>query len=87
RRDRDGIGQGGTMRLGRLLRAMLRLVLGAGAAAGAAWLVRALLGRAAGEPAVATDGASANGSRRTPLSFDSWPPVPQAPQRPETGEH
>ena len=78
------------MRLGRLLRAVLRLVLGAGAAAGAAWVARALLGRAAGEPAVETsgaNGASANGSRRTPLSFDSWPSVPQAPQRPEPGDH
>lgn len=82
--------QGGRMRLGRLLRALLRLVVGAGAAAGTAWLTRALLARAAGEPAVSPaggQGPSTNGSRRTPLSFDSWPSVPQAPPRPEAGEH
>ena len=82
------------MRLAGLLRTVLRmvrrLVVGAGAAAALAWLARALLGRAAGEPAVGTlgaDGASVNGSRRTPLSFDSWPSVPQAPQRSEREEH
>ena len=78
------------MRLGGLLRAVRRVAVGGGAAAAVVWVVRAMLVRAAGEPAVEPtggDSASVNGSRRTPLSFDSWPPVPQAPHRPERGEH
>ena len=66
--------------MGRLVRTvartLVRVAVGAGVVAGAVALARAAIGRSAGEPGV-------EGSRHTPMSFDSWPPVPQAPSAAE----
>ena len=80
--------------LGRLLRRLVRLTLVAGAVAGIVAVARRLMGGLAGEPGTprsssfsgAGGPSSSNGGTTrphsgVPMSFDSWPPVPPAPQR------
>lgn len=69
-----------------MMRSLVRLVALSVAASAALALARWALGRLAGEPGVpapapapGNNGAGANG--RVPMSFDSWPPVPEAPRR------
>lgn len=64
-----------------MIRRSLRIVLRMALVAGAVALVRAVLGRLAGEPGVprSTDGAAGD----VTMSFDAWPAVPQAVSPPE----
>ena len=53
------------------VRILVKTALRAGVMAAVVGLVRRAVGKAAGEPGIDPQG--------TPMSFDSWPPVPQAP--------
>jgi hypothetical protein len=75
------------MLIRRLLRKLVRLAVLSAVASGALALARWALGRLAGEPGVPVPPTgNGSGSRRgLPMSFDSWPPVPEAPHRSSSG--
>lgn len=60
----------------KLLRMIMKLVLLAAMVLGVAAGARALVGWLSGEP-----GDPSTGTNKRQGSFDSWPPVPQAPGR------
>jgi hypothetical protein len=80
----------------RLLGGLARMAMRAALLAGLAALVRYAIGRLSGEPGVPATAGSSSGSNggwrprrgglHTPMSFDEWPPVPQAPGREERQE-
>ena len=63
-----------------MVRRLFRLALKTGIVVGVMAAVRATVGRAPDEPGNSARHNSGTG-RSTPMSFDSWPAVPEAPSR------
>jgi len=76
-------GAGSMPREDAVLRRLVRVVVLSVITSAAMALVRWVLGRLAGQASGPVPTAGSNGAhgRGIPLSFDAWPPVPEAPQR------